>query len=298
MFDFIINTYDKKKHPCKNAEESDINIESDNVGQSDAHQDGASSDDSHLDYLPGSGHQLKTQVVRQGQHETLPDFIGGWFPNRKISAERELYAACVLVFFKPWHLLSDILEPNQVFEQTLDDFVLANPFLVSIMENIDYYHDCLENAKNKPPPWATVTEADLALQKSGCDPQACNDEELEWDSLEVTEMDIEHAQILHVDQNKRYFAEWSMDHTHTVGCFGTIAQNIVFQPPSCTAKREEMMKFEEWHQQLTELIKTDVPISHPPPMNFNSNPAASSQPGNDSRSGTQPLRNLLNAAQR
>ncbi|SJL12762.1 uncharacterized protein ARMOST_16193 [Armillaria ostoyae] len=81
----------------------------------------------------------------------------------------------------------------------------------------------------------------IKLHKSSHDPQACDEDELEWDSPEITEMDIEHAWILHVDQNKRYFAERSMDHVHTVGYFGTIGRHATFQLPAYMAHKEEIM---------------------------------------------------------
>ncbi|PBK71406.1 hypothetical protein ARMSODRAFT_853057, partial [Armillaria solidipes] len=77
----------------------------------------------------------------------LPDFIGGWFPDRKMPAERELYAACILMLFKPWRLLQDLLVRNHTFQTALNDFVSANPFLVDMMENVDYFHKCLNNTK-------------------------------------------------------------------------------------------------------------------------------------------------------
>ncbi|SJL10774.1 uncharacterized protein ARMOST_14168 [Armillaria ostoyae] len=86
--------------------------------------------------------------------------------------------------------LHNLAPGNSTFETVLNDFVLVNPFLMDVMENVDYFHKCLENAKKKPPGWIPVNEADLALQQSIPSMEGVDHDDIEWDTPHITEMDI------------------------------------------------------------------------------------------------------------
>ncbi len=84
------------------------------------------------------------------------------------------------MLYKPWRNLRDIAPGNSTFETTLNDFVLVNPFLTNVMENVDYFHKCLENAKKKPPGWIPVNEANLTLQQLIPSTEGVDHDDIEW----------------------------------------------------------------------------------------------------------------------
>ncbi len=136
LFDFILNLYNTKKRKKKTTPSSEQTTSPDSISRT-------ADNDSNIDYLPECGRDSKTRAIRQGRHETLPDFIGGWFPNHELEKEKELYAACILCLFQPWRQLVDITAAGSNFQSRLDSFVLVNPFVIDIMDNIDYFHKCL-----------------------------------------------------------------------------------------------------------------------------------------------------------
>ncbi len=78
LFNFILNTYDVKKRTKKIDEDQQHNEDVDDIHTK---QEIVPSSDSHFDYCPDSGCLSKTRFLQQGGHETLPDFISGWFPD-------------------------------------------------------------------------------------------------------------------------------------------------------------------------------------------------------------------------
>lgn len=95
------------------------------------------------------------------------------------------------MLFKLWQVLHDLLLRHCTFETVLNDFVLVNTFLVDVMENINYYHKCLDNTKKKPPTWVPVNDADLMLQQSITGWENIDPENIEGDTMEITDVDIE-----------------------------------------------------------------------------------------------------------
>lgn len=77
--------------------------------------------------------------------------------------------------------------------------------------------------------------------------------------MEITNVDIKQACILHVDQNERFFADKLIDNAHIAGCFATICSSVNFISPCHVTHKEEIMKLKDWHQQLTDLIKSNSP---------------------------------------
>ncbi|SJL10775.1 uncharacterized protein ARMOST_14169 [Armillaria ostoyae] len=90
-----------------------------------------------------------------------------------------------------------------------------------------------------------------------------------------------------------------MDDARTVGCFGSIGADAKFQPPSRIAHREEMMQFDNWHQQLTDLATLEPSNSNVPPLNLgNYNAGPHGQGHSNSPTDGRPLRSVLNTNQR
>lgn len=76
-------------------------------------------------YLPGHPKALtKQHIVRGANHNTLPNFIGRYFPPRDDPDEYPLYCACMLMLLKPWRCLeSDLKLLSQTWESAFVDFL-------------------------------------------------------------------------------------------------------------------------------------------------------------------------------
>jgi len=59
--------------------------------------------------------------------------------------------ASMLLLLKPWHLISaDLLGTHITWAGSFSHFVLsASPRIKDIMTNIQYFHECLDGAKNR-----------------------------------------------------------------------------------------------------------------------------------------------------
>ncbi|PBK62610.1 hypothetical protein ARMSODRAFT_1024597 [Armillaria solidipes] len=236
MFDFFVNTYDTKKRKPRSEKQNGATIgdsqTTEDEGDESSEVQSSMEYTSHVDYLEESGRGSKTRALRNESHETLPDFIGTWFPNAQVATERELHAAYMLMLFKPWRSLDQLLgTPEMDFQTSLADFLAVNPYLRSIVDNINYFHKCLEGEDD---------EADV--------------NEPEWDVPDITTVDIERARLLRVDQNEWLFAEKTLDHAHRLGIFSDDIGSVPFLPVAALALPMDMMTFQQWHEQLTELI--------------------------------------------
>lgn len=302
MFDFFVNTYKTKK--CKSGPEkqnmapSGDGMTAEDEGDESSNMQRSTEYTSHVDYLEGSGRASKTRALRNNGHETLPDFIGTWFPNPEVAADQELHAACILMLFKPWQSLGELLTtPEMDFQTSLANFLTVNPYLRSIVDNINYFHKCLEGAKRKPPAFTPLDEATLTLQRRSEDDEA-DFNEPKWDVPEITTVDIERARLLHVDQNEWLFAEKTLDHACRLGIFSDDIGSVPFLPVAAMALPTDMMMFQQWHEQLTALFvcndefssrQADITLSSP----FASMSAATSEKQLKDR----PLLSALNAKQ-
>lgn len=295
LFDFILNSYDTKKWKKKAIPSSEQTTSPDSFSRT-------ADSDSNIDYLPECRRDSKTRAICQGPHETLLDFIGGWFPNRELEKDKELYAVCILCLFQPWRQLADIAGAGSKFQSRLDSFVLVNPFVIDIMDNINYFHKCLDSVKQTPPNWIPVTESDLALQRQGRSKENMDETGCDWDIPEITETDIEMARILCVDQKERRFAERSMDDARRCGLFVDLSSFGTVQAPARIAKREEIMDFSCWHQELLEFVQHEdsyvppKPPSVPNTSGFHTHPASNEDL--TLHAAAQPLCAVLNQNQR
>ncbi len=202
------------------------------------------------------------------------------------------------MLFKPWRTLDELLcAPETEFQPSLDNFLAVNPYLRSIVENIDYFHKCLEAAKRKPPAFTPVDEAAAALQRRhGHDETDFN--ETEWEVPEITMVDIERARLLRVDQNERLFAEKTLDHTHQLGTFSDDMGCVPFLPIAAMALPTEMMNFQQWREQLTKLIVKDDNFSRRPTNITLPSPFASTLSPSETEMKDRPLLSALNTKQR
>ena len=96
-------------------------------------------------FIEGSGRECQAQVVRSPGHETLPSFLGPWFPRNDDARDRGFYCASMMALLTPWRKLQEI--EGKSFEASFDVWkgktAQSN---LDVMENIQFYHDASQRA--------------------------------------------------------------------------------------------------------------------------------------------------------
>ena len=127
---FFTETYDKKSyHLYANADE-DGNKEPHNSNQ--------------VWYkLEHPCHRSNIRIIRPNDHNTLPNFIGSYFPRNNDPETYQFYCACMLLLFKPWQCLArDLKERHNTWTTAFDRFLEIAPDIVKRMiSNIQCYHE-------------------------------------------------------------------------------------------------------------------------------------------------------------
>ena len=134
---------------------------------------------------------------------------GKWFPSKHDLDKRTLYHAAVLLFFRPWRSFRDLVRPGYSFEQEYDDFIgTTNSRILTLLENIQYYHDCSDQAdKNRANVRTTTCPIDVEAQ----DHFAIDDNvklltELGTDCV-LSEEDVNAARQSRIPQDERLHAD-------------------------------------------------------------------------------------------
>ena len=103
-------------------------------------------------YRPNCGRDDKCHVFHQAGHETLPEFIGCWFPRRDMEGFEDVFAAWMLTMLKPWREISDIA--SGYTDRCLYDTFIKFERLTSsrnqnVIKNIQYYYECWDSADKR-----------------------------------------------------------------------------------------------------------------------------------------------------
>ena len=161
VLDFFTHTYDSKTTSTPSLQEEDALSES--VPPSKRGRPRST----HVAYLPSHPRAKKAdRVVRSANHRHIPNFIGKWFPSNVDNTP--LYCASMLMLLKPWRRLeTDLKFPNESWQTALDRFLQTNPASITLLSNIQYYHDARisaddVSAANKDSRTATSSYDDIS----------------------------------------------------------------------------------------------------------------------------------------
>jgi len=106
----------------------------------------------HVCYLASHPkYNAKQRIVRSKRHNTLPNFIGQYFPRSDDEDQQSFYHASMLTVLKPWrNLQTDLKHPSQTWEEAFSVFcAVASPRDLRIISNIQYFHKCEDGAKRE-----------------------------------------------------------------------------------------------------------------------------------------------------
>ncbi|KAJ7577509.1 hypothetical protein C8J56DRAFT_1061168 [Mycena floridula] len=155
-----------------------------------------------------SANRSGVRIIRGQGHETLPQFVGRWFPKRTEPAEKERYCATMLLFLSPWRKFEDLKADRETFEATFNGTNFTKEAL-NIMENIQYFHDASSTARrNREKKEGAITQAE-DMQGNG--EEGDFDVVLEGRHLPITEADIELARKSAGNAHEKLFAQRTLE---------------------------------------------------------------------------------------
>ena len=224
-------------------------------------------------YLPEANKQKKWRVYRTSGHETLPRFIGRWFPTANDpNSDNELYSASILLLLKPWRMLSDLKHPDEAFGGALTHFLTtATSKEKDMIENIQYYHDCWEVAQKRRDALKngkTIRLFDYEKDRDGhlLDAEDNNNhmteseetEELLWQTfLSINEDMIESERLKQREERDRIFTKQVMCLAQSANIFNydtySGSRRLAAFPRQATF--DDMQIFDTWAMTLQEMTR-------------------------------------------
>lgn len=126
FMDFLLRTYDSR-----GSDQSDDDLEDTRRGpylnNRVQYQD---------NWRPGHN-----RVVRRTNNETLPHFIGRWFPRNDKADIRPLYCAAVLMLLNPWRSLTNLKASTETFEYAFQRFLATcSERHRHVLDNLQFYY--------------------------------------------------------------------------------------------------------------------------------------------------------------
>nr|GAT47250.1 predicted protein [Mycena chlorophos] len=89
------------------------------------------------------------RIIRHQRQEINLHFIGKWFP-RANGPDSEYYSAQMLLLFKPWRSLPDLLHGFTNFAAAFSAFTsTADSNILRIIDNMQYFYECSDRAADR-----------------------------------------------------------------------------------------------------------------------------------------------------
>lgn len=148
-------------------------------------------------YRDGYGKIGHCRILRQPGHETMPLFLGQWFPKRDEENVNGLFEASILALLKPWRSVKDLKQPTETFRTAFDAFVdTATEATKDTIANVEFFHESSDGARKRTDVTNTVVplpDAPISAQEE-IDEQEASDNlhPISTDTLEnvISEQDI------------------------------------------------------------------------------------------------------------
>lgn len=213
-------------------------------------------------YREGCSRTGRCRVFRTTGHETLPHFMGSWFPRNDRPYERELYCASILALLKPWSDLGELKTDDETFGQSFEIFFnTASKKTHDIIENIQYYYECYDGAKNRQEMQSSGQEIQENIDfedEANPDDLTTTCMNIEPDIIEVTEEDIEIAYNSRGAMRERLHAVVALNTAIEHGVFPDTDHHSVFLPTAEKARTDDLRKFRVWGEQLKTACRREV----------------------------------------
>ena len=126
VINFLVNTYeaDIAKTSCQQEKDNDLATDDQtNLMQGSKRRWGRPLNE-RIHYLKSHPkYKSKYHIMWDRKHNTLPNFIGRYFPSRDDDDQRSFYYASMLTLLKPWRdLRTNLKYPSQTWEEAFNVF--------------------------------------------------------------------------------------------------------------------------------------------------------------------------------
>ena len=261
--DFMLDTYDGKTGDIDVMGANSRDATNANHGQR------GRTPNRRVAYREGFTKPGRCRIFRTAGHETLPHFMGGWFPRNDRPAEKELYSASMLTLLKPWTDLAQIKTDDESFESVFEQFVDTAPKRTTdIVENIQYYYECYDGAKKPRDADQVEHERNIRVDfdEGDGDLEIVRQESMDDApiTVEVTDEDIELAYESRGATRERLHAEIALNTALDHAVFQDGTTSTVFLPTAEKAHMDDIKTFKGWEEQLKAACRRESDEGGPP----------------------------------
>lgn len=212
-------------------------------------------------YQDAAGKGKRCRVIRTAEHETLPRFVGRWFARSDKANEKELFQASMLSLLKPWRTLADIKHGHSTFEEAYNEFYnQTDKRMKRVIENIQYYHECSDNAKLHRMKTASWNEDNSTGPRNGFEiGEQELDEEGEQDTPPttteewtetITEEDVQRAQEMRTTARDTLYGENAVYIGYETGFFQEAGDQAKYAIEGRDIQPQEIDMIKTWETQL------------------------------------------------
>lgn len=239
FLDFFLNTYEGEVHEPRSAR-------------------GAPSNE-RVPYLEGTGHGKRCRIIRSAGHETMPNFIGEWFPRNNVARLHEFYCASALALLKPWRDISDLKTATETFQESLERYLTTGGTKsereewARLLDNIQYYHECHDAAAKKR---QSEREEELINHEAGREEDDALDvadvpdiadvtalTDYHEDGLVYTQEDVETEMAKAYSTDDKLYAEVALNIAEDNAIFSDHYERAPLLPTAENATYDEMEEF-------------------------------------------------------
>ena len=200
-------------------------------------------------YRPETGHGNKCRVLRQPGHETLPDFVGCWFPRQDDEGFEDNFAIWMLFLLKPWKVIEELkLGEGSLYDNFLQFETTTSIWNWNIIQNIQYYYQCSDSAVKHnllPTDRQVVTSVETEEDKD-------NDLLINVACWTYTADDVQAALEPKCTRDKSLYTKIGMSIAEEAGFFDEVYRASGPLPFPKVASRDNVMQFLE----LEKAVKT------------------------------------------
>ncbi|PPQ92734.1 hypothetical protein CVT25_015701 [Psilocybe cyanescens] len=216
-------------------------------------------------YKEGAGKPTRCRIVRGDGHETMPRFVGRWFPRNDGTEEheKEFYYASILALLSPWSELSELKGDFSTFKGKFDRMLeQGDREVLKIIHNIQYYYECLDGAHARREEEKTAREGgplEFELEISEED-RAEMDELVRANVIEdkMTEEDLEIARLEKIAARDTMFGTAALYEGYCAGVFDDSPMETVWNAGRKLASGDDTLKIAAWEKKLKETVRRTV----------------------------------------
>ena len=233
----------------------------------------------------------RCRVLRSTGHETMPYFPGAWFPKRNDNDENGLFHASMLALLKPWRSVRDLKRDNQNFRDAFNTFQLhASPASLSIIENVQFYHECADSAKDHYNATHDDSDPNVSNANGNDDdeeiiPEFVEDEHSDIVQSFISDEDVEKAIDCPFSARELLNADVAIAIGQESGAFVVEEFELACNHPAYPATVEDLERFDAWELSVS---KIDDEKKEPDPSIQVDSPTRRSLPTPASSSNTDP----------